>query len=63
LLTKYDFEIKYRTKKNLIDKFFRRLDYEDELDNKSYLLTLQNKLKNITIIAIKITSILTRDIR
>jgi len=64
LLTKYDFEIEYCTKKtNLINEFFRCLNYESESNDKICLFTLQNKLKNITIVAIKITLILTRDVR
>jgi len=63
LLTKYNFEIKYCTRKtNLINKFSRYFDYKRELNNKIDLFMLQNKLKNIIIVAIKIILIFIRDV-
>ena len=46
ILAKYDFEIKYRVKKiNFVDESSRRSNYENEIDDELYLLTLQNKIK------------------
>ncbi len=63
MLAKYNFEIKYCSNKiNFANRFSRQLDYKKRVDNKLYLSTLQNKLKNITIAVIDLISIITRDI-
>lgn len=63
-LTKFNFEIKYRSSKiNSTNELSRCLNYEDETNDEICLLTLQNKLKNIIIVAIEIISILTRNVR
>ena len=55
ILAKYNFKIKYRVKKiNFIDESSRRSNYEREIDDEFYLLTLQNKLKNVFVIAIEL---------
>ena len=63
IFAKYDFEIKYRVKKiNFVDESSRRSNYESEIDDELCLLTLQNKLKNIFVIAIEFYLVVTRDI-
>ena len=39
----------------------RRSDYEKEVDDEIYLFILQNKLKNIVVIAVNLTSVMTHD--
>ena len=59
---KYDFEIKYCFEKiNLVDESSRRFNYEKKIDDEIYLLILQNKLKNIIIIAVNLIFVMTRD--
>ena len=63
ILAKYDFEIKYRVRKiNFVDESSRRSNYESEIDDELCLFTLQNKLKNIFVIAIELYFIVTRDV-
>ena len=63
MLIKYNFEIKYCSSKiNFANKFSKQLDYEKRVDNKLYLSILQNKLKNIIIVAIDLILIIIRDI-
>ena len=63
MLAKYNFEIKYCSSKiNFANKFSKQLDYEKRVDNKLYLSILQNKLKNIIIVAIDLILIIIRDI-
>jgi len=62
LLVEYNFEIKYRTEKiNSINKLLKQSDYKNKTDNKICLFIFQNKLKNITIATIEITSVLIRN--
>jgi len=63
VLAKYDFEIKYCSNKiNFANKFSRQFDYKEKIDNKLCLFILQNKFKNIIIVAIDLISIIIRDI-
>ena len=63
ILVKYDFEIKYRVKKiNFVDESSRRSNYESEIDDEFCLLILQNKLKNIFVVAIELYFVVTRDV-
>ena len=63
MLAKYDFEIKYCSNKiNFANKFSKQFDYKEEIDDKLYLSTLQNKLKNIIIVIINLISIIIRDV-
>ncbi len=63
VLTKYNFKIKYCSSKiNFANKSSRQFDYKKKIHNKLYLLILQNKLKNITIIIIDLISIIIRNI-
>ena len=58
----YDFEIKYRSEKiNSVDGSSRRSDYERKVDDEICLFILQNKLKNIIVAAVDLTSVVTRD--
>ena len=62
MFAKYDFEIKYRINKtNLIDKSSRRFDYENDKNENTCLFIFQNKLKNVAIAALCITSITIRN--
>ena len=61
-LAEYDFEIKYRSEKiNSVDEPSRRSDYKKKADDEICLLILQNKLKNIIVTAVNLTSVMTRD--
>ena len=63
ILAKYNFEIKYRVRKiNFVDESSRRSNYESEIDDEFCLFTLQNKLKNIFVIAIELYFVVTRDV-
>ena len=63
ILAKYDFEIKYRVRKiNFVDESSRRSNYENEIDDEFCLFTLQNKLKNIFVVAIELYFVVTRDV-
>ena len=58
----YDFEIKYRFKKiNSIDGSSRRSDYEKKINNEICLFILQNKLKNIIVVAVDLILVMTHD--
>ena len=62
VLVKYNFEIKYCFKKiNSIDESLRRFDYKRKINDEICLFILQNKLKNIIIIVINLTFVVTRD--
>ena len=57
----YDFEIKYRFEKiNSIDGSSRRSDYKKKADDEICLFILQNKLKNIIVVAVNLISVMTR---
>ena len=59
----YDFKIKYRTKNiNFANNSSRRFDYENDVNDKICLLTLQNKLKNIIIAIVNLRSIFIRNV-
>ena len=61
-LAEYDFEIKYCSEKiNSIDESSRRFDYERKVDDEICLFILQNKLKNIIVIAVNLIFVMTRD--
>ena len=61
-LAEYDFEIKYCFKKiNSIDDSLIRSDYKEKAENENCLFILQNKLKNIMIIIVNLTFVMTRD--
>ena len=47
---------------NFVDESSRRSNYESEIDDEFCFLTLQNKLKNIFVIAIELYFVVTRDI-
>ena len=47
---------------NFVDESSRRSNYESEIDDELRLLTLQNKLKNIFVIAIELYFVVTRDV-
>ena len=62
VLIEYDFEIEYCFEKiNSIDKSLGLSDYKKKSDNKIYLFILQNKLKNIIVIAINLIIVMTHD--
>ena len=62
VLVEYDFEIKYCFEKiNSVDESSRRFDDEKKIDDEICLFILQNKLKNIIVIAVNLTSVMTRD--
>ena len=61
VLVEYDFEIKYCVEKtNPVDGSSRRPDYEGEEGENICLFILQNKLKNVTIVALGVSFVLTR---
>ena len=63
IFVEYDFEIKYCTKIiNFANASFKQLDYENQINNEIYFFTLQNKLKNIIIVIVNLTSIIIRNI-
>ena len=45
-----------------VDESSRRSNYESEIDDEFCLFTLQNKLKNIFVIAIELYFVVTRDV-
>ena len=47
---------------NFVDESSRRSNYENEIDDELCLLILQNKLKNIFVIAIELYFVVTRDV-
>ena len=62
MFAKYDFEIKYRIDKtNFVNKLSRRFDYENNKNENTCLFIFQNKLKNVAIVALCITSITIRN--
>ena len=62
MFAKYDFEIKYRIDKtNFVNKLSRRFDYENNKNENTCLFIFQNKLKNVAIVALCITSIIIRN--
>ena len=62
MFAKYDFEIKYRIDKtNFVDKSSRRFDYKNDESENTCLFIFQNKLKNVAIVALCITSITIRN--
>ena len=63
VLVKYNFKIKYYFEKiNLIDESSKRFNYKKNANDEICLFILQNKLKNIIIIVINLTFVITRDI-
>ena len=61
MFAKYDFEIKYRIDKtNFANEPSRRSDYEGDENENTCLFIFQNKLKNVAIAALCITSVATR---
>ena len=61
VFAEYDFEIKYRFEKiNSIDRPSKRFDYKKETDDEICLFILQNKLKNIIVIAVNLIFVMTR---
>ena len=61
-LAECNFEIKYCFKKiNSVDESLRRFDYKKETDDEICLFILQNKLKNIIVTVIDLTSAMTCD--
>ena len=61
-LVEYDFEIKYCFEKiNSIDELSKRSDYKEKAKDEICLFILQNKLKNIIIIVIKLIFVMTCD--
>ena len=60
VFAEYDFEIKYCFKKiNSVDESSRRSNYKKKNDDEICLFILQNKLKNIIIIVINMTFVMT----
>ena len=63
VLVEYDFKIKYRTEIiNFANASFKRFDYENQINDEICFLTLQNKLRNIIVIIVNLTSIITRNV-
>ena len=62
VFTEYDFEIKYRFEKiNSVDGPSRHFDYKKKTDDEICLFILQNKLKNIIVVAVNLIFVMTRD--
>ena len=62
MFVKYDFEIKYQINKtNFVNKSSRRFNYENDENENTCLFIFQNKLKNVAIVALCITSIIIRN--
>ena len=62
VFAEYDFEIKYHFEKiNSVDESSKRSDYEKKADDEICLFILQNKLKNIIVIVVNLTFIITRN--
>ena len=60
-LTEHNFKIRYRFKKfNFVDYLSQQLNYESEKNDKPYVFILQNKLRNIIILILRLTLMLTR---
>ena len=63
VFVEYDFKIKYRTRIiNFANASFKRFDYKNQINDEICLFTLQNKLKNIIVAIINLTSIITRSV-
>ena len=61
-LAEYDFEIKYRFEKiNSVDGPSRRFNYKKKINDEICLFILQNKLKNIIVVAVNLIFVMTRD--
>ena len=46
----------------LTDKFLKRFNYENKVNDEIYILTLQSKLKNIIITIVSLRLIITRNV-
>ena len=63
VFVEYDFKIKYHFKKiNSIDELLKRFNYKENANDRIYLLTLQNKLKNIIVIVVNLIFVITRGV-
>ena len=61
-MIEYDFEIKYRIDNiNFANESSKRFDYKNEKNENICLSTLQNKLKNVIIVALNIVFVITKN--
>ena len=61
ILIEYNFEIKYRVEKtNFVNNSSKRFNYKNKKNENICLFILQNKLKNIIIVALNMLFVLTR---
>ena len=61
ILIEYNFEIKYRVKKtNSVNNSLKQFNYENKKNKNICLFILQNKLKNVIIVALNVLLVLTR---